>query len=575
MAKDRNDKQNKDGKKSFNRNSKGPKKDSNGIKFVKTKGIKKVDENTKSLRRLYNRLMQKPKNEKKKEANKEDIVKSIMKNINGNYQEVCFKHDGCRVLQGSIKYGSKKQRNEIIQNLLPHLFNLINGKYSIYLAMKIFKYASNDQKTKIITDTVLPNFGKILKNTNGHTFTKIVFANCSTEIQDTLVNHYIDKYLKIPFEKIKALGLEKKEEENKNEYVVVELVDTFEQDKTKEELKKHLEKQLEKEIHKSHIFQAFLDKIYDHLDLKSKSYISELFDDDIYLFIDHKIGVDISCKLYTVGSAKTRKKIIKKIKDNMSSIMSNEISILFLIKIILFTDDTKLVEKHILKFLIEQMHGNFSSNKVILKIFSNILNPFDKKINKLHENNILLYDKDNSSKKEASKRHEEIFMCILEDLHKIVNYELRVLMTDFSYSYFLSDYVAKLITVKEYTKLNELLKNVIENIENDCRTSGESVELSILADNIGHLIIKRIMKNLSNEAPDQLDDFTKGISKILLGNLDMFINTKAVFIAIQIMENPKTKKYLEKEMKKRFSSIAEIAKDTSLKGIQILYNILK
>jgi len=63
----------------------------------------------------------------------------------------------------------------------------------------------------------------------------------------------------------------------------------------------------------------------------------------------------------------------------MNSILSNETSILFIIKIILFCDDTKIVEKHILQVLVEQLNEQLMQNKNLLKIFMNIIHPFNTK----------------------------------------------------------------------------------------------------------------------------------------------------------------------------------------------------
>ena len=111
-------------------------KDKGGIKMVRgNRKVKTVSEGTKTLRQLYNKLMSKD----KKAANKIDIINKVLKQIDGNFSEVCFKHDGCRVLQGSLKYGSNDQRKTIINKLMPLLYDIINGKYSIFLSQKIFK----------------------------------------------------------------------------------------------------------------------------------------------------------------------------------------------------------------------------------------------------------------------------------------------------------------------------------------------------------------------------------------------------------------------------------------------------
>ena len=134
---------------------------------------------------MNNKLMQNTKSDKSL------LIKKILSIIGENYENYCYKHDGCRVLQGCLKYGSKEQRNKIIESLMPFLFKIICGKYSIYLGNKIFKYSDNEQKKKILEDIIKPNFINLLKYSGGITFTKTVFMYSNTNYQDELIDLYI------------------------------------------------------------------------------------------------------------------------------------------------------------------------------------------------------------------------------------------------------------------------------------------------------------------------------------------------------------------------------------------------
>ena len=166
-----------------------------GIKFIANKKTIVVDENRKNLRRLYNRLMMKD-TKNKNPANKTEIVKKVLQQIDNNYSEFCFKPDGCRVLQGCIKYGSKTQKNELIKSLKPQFYELIIKKYAIYLAIKIFKYSDNKQKEDLLKNSVLPNLGKLLKNAQGQLFLNYVFDNILTKHQNLICDQYARKILK-------------------------------------------------------------------------------------------------------------------------------------------------------------------------------------------------------------------------------------------------------------------------------------------------------------------------------------------------------------------------------------------
>ena len=40
-----------------------------------------------------------------------------LKTIGGQYDDLILKHDGCRILQAIIKYGTKHQKMEIVEAL--------------------------------------------------------------------------------------------------------------------------------------------------------------------------------------------------------------------------------------------------------------------------------------------------------------------------------------------------------------------------------------------------------------------------------------------------------------------------
>ena len=81
-------------------------------RFVKSTKVQ-VDPTTKEMRSLYNKLMQNTK------ADKSLLVKKILSLVGDKYESYCYKHDGCRVLQGCLKYGTKEQKKRIRdQNLV-------------------------------------------------------------------------------------------------------------------------------------------------------------------------------------------------------------------------------------------------------------------------------------------------------------------------------------------------------------------------------------------------------------------------------------------------------------------------
>jgi hypothetical protein len=61
--------------------------------------------------------------------------------IGTSFKDLCFKHDGCRILQALLKHGTKEQRSVIVENIKDQFIYLMSNKYSHYLASKAFLYA--------------------------------------------------------------------------------------------------------------------------------------------------------------------------------------------------------------------------------------------------------------------------------------------------------------------------------------------------------------------------------------------------------------------------------------------------
>ena len=556
-------------------------------RFVKSNKVQ-VDPTTKEMRSLYNKLMQNTK------ADKSLLVKKILSLIGDKYESYCYKHDGCRVLQGCLKYGTKEQKNKIIEGLLPFLFKIICGKYSIYLANKIFKYADTEQKKKILNETIKPNFINLLKFSGGITFTKTIFTFSNSNYQDELIDLYIKEYFKIPIEKIKLIketenknnkkeneekeeDIEMKDEEKKDNIIVDNSVENIEMEDIIKKIKEHLEKQLEKNINKNFIFHGFLNKIYDYLDEKTQIYITELFDDDISFFMDSNYGYELIMKMYSVSSAKTRKKIIKYVRDNMDTFLSDEKGTYFIIKIILFTDDTVNINKIFMNVIMEKLDANIVENKNCLKIIWNIISPFNKKCNNVQQQLLLNFASINSNKKPLEKRQGEILENIFEKMFKIINFEIKFLIKDILFSHFLTDFISFLSQKNEIEKLETIINTIISYIEEDYKNNKDTLNNCVLMDKVGQFTIKRIFKDLielKTEANKYGKSFAEKLANIMKGNLDKFLDSRAVFLVVMIMENNDTKKYLNKELSKFKGEIMKNKNNDKLKGMQLLSKLI-
>jgi hypothetical protein len=248
-----------------------------------------------------------------------------------------------------------------------------------------------------------------------------------------------------------------------------------------------------------------------------------------------------------------------------------------IIKVILFTDDTVNINKTFMNAIIDKLNENIIENKNCLKIIWNILYPFNKKCNNVQQQSLLSYSKPNSNKKSLEKRQAELLANIFEKIFKIVNYDIKLFLKDLLYSNFLTDFMKYLITKNEIEKLETLTNTIIAYIEDDYKNNKDTIENCILADKIGHVTIKRILKEL-NEAKGEAKKYemtlAEKIAHILKADMDKFLNLRAIFIIVQLMENENTKNLLNKELKKYKGEIMKNKDNDKLTGMKLLAKLI-
>ena len=76
---------------------------------------------------------------------KHTLVAESIELIQDKYTELCFKHDGCRVLQALMKHGNRPQRELVVSKISAQYLHLMQNKYSHYLASKAYHYAPTEE----------------------------------------------------------------------------------------------------------------------------------------------------------------------------------------------------------------------------------------------------------------------------------------------------------------------------------------------------------------------------------------------------------------------------------------------
>lgn len=80
------------------------------------------------------------------------LIDELLKISGENLINLCTRHDGSRVIQSCLSHGTAEQRHHIIQHLKGHFVKLSQSNYGHFLVMKSIKYASQKDRSMIISE---------------------------------------------------------------------------------------------------------------------------------------------------------------------------------------------------------------------------------------------------------------------------------------------------------------------------------------------------------------------------------------------------------------------------------------
>lgn len=111
----------------------------------------------------YSKLLIKKKENLVTKEQKWTIIDETIALIGSRFKELCFKHDGCRVIQAMLKYGNRAHRITVIDAIKEYYIQLMSNKYSHYLASKAYYYAPEPEQKQYFRSLVMAEInGKIV-----------------------------------------------------------------------------------------------------------------------------------------------------------------------------------------------------------------------------------------------------------------------------------------------------------------------------------------------------------------------------------------------------------------------------
>ncbi|CDW78334.1 pumilio domain-containing protein kiaa0020 homolog [Stylonychia lemnae] len=529
----------------------------------------KVSDLIKKLRVNYNKLIIKNRDKRMEKGEKCELVKECIELIGLKFEELLYKHDGCRILQALLKYGNKEQKTKVVESIKPHYLHVMSQKYSHYLASKAYLHAPMPEQKQYFRTTVTTEINKYIIHAYASEVIEYIYGLSTDQEKREMVFSFYGNYFLL-LKEVEEDGI------NTKNITLKEFLDKKPQlaDQILHKLEKVSQKVVEKGLTRHTIVQAIL---YDFFktakDVERLKNIADSLKEALPTLLASYKGLYVACACFNLLDAKDRKTVIKSLKDVLNEMLTNKISHLFVIHILNNLDDTQLAKKKIITEILKNI-DEFISDKYYQQVIIGVLQPRSKRYFIAEELEAFEALKEHtSSKKPEEVRRAELLKCLLKPLEAFFEENLSYYLLEINKNQVLKCVLQCIIEVGCGVEHQDLIDEMFRQAIKKEAYEKEGGEKGIL---LGHQDLHRVLKELVKQEREQEDTketltFSNTIGSVLLKNFDDVIRSRAVFILLELIEHEETKAIVLSQVQKNKKTIEKIRKELpKAKGIEIL-----
>jgi len=302
---------------------------------------------------------------KKEMANEEKhkVVEDCIKLIGDKWADLCFKHDGSRILQQLLKFGHREHRITICDALKSSYVDLATNKYSHYLASKMYYYAPTEELKAAMRLKMAGQTSKLVQHAFAAEVLEYVYSRGTDKQQRELVLSFYGNYF---------LLMKETKDETGNPVSLKKFVELKPQlaEGIMDKLDGIIQKLMEKGLARLSIVQAIIADFFsahpeEEVSIKVKD-MAQSIKEKVPSLLASKPGLSVACGIFSILDAKDRKTVVKSLP--VEEMLTNKIAHLFLIHIITTLDDTQLTKKKILNEALKIVDDHIED-----KCFGNVL----------------------------------------------------------------------------------------------------------------------------------------------------------------------------------------------------------
>lgn len=490
---------------------------------------------------------------------KEQLIDKLIEMIMGNFVAFVRKHDTVRLIESIIQYANEKQRNQIFDELKDEIIELSKLKYGKFFVLKMLKYGSPKQKQQIISSFY------------GHV-TNLLNHACASTVLETIYNDHAN--LKQRNELIQEyFGSEFKFFKDQETGCLKDVLDNLDDEK-KDKVMNHFKDQLNKLSNKVatnfSITHYLYREFFKNAKPEDRNELAQSLAEKVVEILHTKDGSRVGLHVLWNGSAKERKTLIKSFKKFVANTAKEENGHYVLLGIFDCVDDTKIIEKNILNELFAKENIiQIASNKYGCKVLEFLLSPRDTRF--FHPDQIaILAEGDNNvySKKSKELRQKELKQAASPLLLNLVTNNCSELIESGS-----TLLIFNILTNAEEGDRHSALVKLVDCLA-DC---GELIddEHKLIKQKDFYYLIKKLVQTDQSKLKE--NDNYEAFSKVLVDNLPENILksysacNKGCFLLLALIETEID--YVEKKIKqsigtKERKQLKHISKQS--KGAELL-----
>ncbi|XP_054714765.1 pumilio homolog 3-like [Uloborus diversus] len=525
-------------------------------KLVRKKSDQKNFEVGKNLLKLWEELRR----EDCHPERKSQLLSQICELIKGRVKEFTFAHDTVRVLECVLASGTESHRSLVFEELKGDIISLSKAKYGKFCVLKMLRYGSKRQKEEIMK-TFHGHVISLIRHNEAAEVVEAAFNECANSLQrfELIQEFFGADYKFFKTSNIQSLGeiLEKSPE---TKSVIID------------NIKRELMKVLEKSVVKHSIVHYILLQFMLYCDPASRSEVIESLRPVVPEILHTKDGSRVAMHCIWHGNIKDRKVIMKAMTTFVPKIAIEEHGHMVLLALFDCVDDTVALGKYIIKELVKnllELSQNIHGKKVLIYL----VNPRDPHF--IHPDIISILktgDGNVNSKKNPVVRSSELKSIISEPLIQLIVSNIPALYTDNAFCLF-SAVILKHIAGDRTAAFRSIAKIAAEPYNSDNKNK-HIIEVSG-----SNFMLKQLILNDASVLKEKDCTSTDTFSYVLAntvpsGVLKTWIEcNRGAFLLVSLLET-EIPEVVEK-VKEELTGCKKYLAKKNYKGAEILLKLLK